>query len=192
MALIWQTRYQLLMASLTLAAIIALTPGEPVIRAVGVLLVIAAVLSLMFQGREYQGQVIHVSDGDTITLLTHQNRKVTIRLAGIDAPESKQAYGLKAAKVLEDKLWKVSVRVLRVGKDRYGRIIGLVYRHDHCINLWMIENGHAWFYPEYSSFLSRINKAQWQAAETRARKKSMGLWQQKNPIRPRVWRKQHR
>lgn len=192
MALIWQTRYQLLIASLALAAVILLTPGEPVIRAVGFLLVIAAIVSLMFQGREYQGQVIHVSDGDTITLLNHQGRKVTIRLAGIDAPESKQAHGLKAAKVLEDKLWKVSVRVVQVGKDRYGRIIGLVYRHDHCINLWLLENGHAWFYPEYSSFLSRMNKAQWQAAEARARKKSAGLWQQKNPIRPRVWRKQHR
>lgn len=192
MALIWQTRYQLLMASLALAAVIALTPGEPVIRAVGFLLVIATVVSLMFQGREYTGKVIHVSDGDTITLLNHQNRKVTIRLAGIDAPESSQAHGLKAAKALEDKLWKVSVRVVQVGTDRYGRIIGLVYRHDHCINLWLIENGHAWFYPEYSSFLSKMNKAHWQAAEARARGKHVGLWQQKNPIRPRVWRKQHR
>lgn len=192
MAVIWQTRYQLLIATFALAAVIILTPGEPLIRAVGCLLVIATIVSLMFQGREYTGRVIHVSDGDTITLLNHQGRKVTIRLAGIDAPESKQVYGLKAAKALEDKLWKVSVRVVQVGKDRYGRIIGLVYRHDHCINLWMIENGHAWFYPEYSSFLSNINKARWQAAEIHARKKHWGLWQQKNPIRPRVWRKQHR
>lgn len=192
MALIWQTRYQLVVASLMLVLIIALTPGEPLIRAVGFLLVIAAVLSLMFQGREYAGKVIHISDGDTLTLLTHQGRKVTIRLAGIDAPESKQAYGLKAAKILEDKLWQVRVRVVQVGKDRYGRIIGIVYRNHYCINYWLLENGHAWFYPEYSSFLSKINKARWQAAEARARQKNAGLWRENNPIRPRVWRKQHR
>lgn len=192
MALIWQTRYQLLAASFALAAVIALTPGEPLIRAVGFLLVIAAVVSLMYQGREYTGTVIHVSDGDTITLLTHQGHKVTIRLAGIDAPESTQAHGLKAAKVLEDKLWKVRVRVLQVGKDRYGRIVGVLYRRDTCLNLWMLEQGHAWFYPEYSSFLSKAIRQQWQAAEARARQKHYGLWQQKKPIRPRVWRQQHR
>ena len=33
------------------------------------------------------GRIIHVADGDTVTLLTEQNQSVRIRLSGIDAPE---------------------------------------------------------------------------------------------------------
>ena len=42
-----------------------------------------------------QGKVIHVADGDTITILTPQKKQVKIRLAAIDCPESGQAYGKK-------------------------------------------------------------------------------------------------
>ena len=33
------------------------------------------------------GRIIHIADGDTVTLLTEQNQSVRIRLSGIDAPE---------------------------------------------------------------------------------------------------------
>lgn len=38
-------------------------------------------------------KVIHVADGDTVTCLLANKQKERIRLADIDAPESKQAFG---------------------------------------------------------------------------------------------------
>ena len=39
------------------------------------------------------GKVINVADGDTITVLDDTNAPHKIRLAGIDAPEKRQAFG---------------------------------------------------------------------------------------------------
>ncbi len=40
------------------------------------------------------GKVIKITDGDTLTILDANYKEHKIRLAGIDAPERKQAYGL--------------------------------------------------------------------------------------------------
>jgi len=40
-----------------------------------------------------EGKVVGVADGDTITVLDADKIQHKIRLAGIDAPEKKQAFG---------------------------------------------------------------------------------------------------
>ena len=54
-----------------------------------------AILLLAFQAHAdtLLGKVIHVADGDTITVLDDTNIQHKIRLAGIDAPEKRQAFG---------------------------------------------------------------------------------------------------
>lgn len=42
---------------------------------------------------DISGKVVGVHDGDTITLLAPGNIELKVRLAGIDAPETKQAFG---------------------------------------------------------------------------------------------------
>jgi len=44
----------------------------------------------------FEGRVIGIADGDTITVLAGNNQQVKIRLYGIDTPESKQDFGTKA------------------------------------------------------------------------------------------------
>jgi micrococcal nuclease len=47
-------------------------------------------------GASFQGKVIHIADGDTITVLNATNEQIKIRLNGIDCPEKAQALGNKA------------------------------------------------------------------------------------------------
>lgn len=43
----------------------------------------------------FEAKVVKIVDGDTITALDAQNTTIKIRMYGIDAPESKQAFGQK-------------------------------------------------------------------------------------------------
>ena len=44
-----------------------------------------------------KGKVIKITDGDTVKVLDAKKKTYKIRLAGIDAPERKQAYGKAAS-----------------------------------------------------------------------------------------------
>ncbi len=46
------------------------------------------------------GKVVKITDGDTLYVLDASYQQHKIRLAGIDAPERKQAYGLASRKHL--------------------------------------------------------------------------------------------
>ncbi len=46
------------------------------------------------------GKVVKITDGDTLYLLDANYKEHKIRLAGIDAPERRQAYGLASRKHL--------------------------------------------------------------------------------------------
>ncbi len=51
-------------------------------------------LSLAAFADSLTGKVVKITDGDTLYVLDASNQQHKIRLAGIDAPERKQAYGL--------------------------------------------------------------------------------------------------
>ncbi|WP_222862884.1 thermonuclease family protein [Geothermobacter ehrlichii] len=84
----------------------------------------------------FTGQVIKISDGDTIQVLD-SGRPVKIRLAEIDCPETShgpkkpgQPFGQAAKKFVLDLVGGRTVRVDVVTKDRYGRISGKVLLDD--------------------------------------------------------------
>ncbi len=49
----------------------------------------------------YEGKVVGVSDGDTVTLLM-SGHQVRVRLAEIDAPEKRQPYGQRSKQSLSE------------------------------------------------------------------------------------------
>lgn len=53
-----------------------------------------------------QGRVIAVHDGDTFTVLTIDHQQNKIRMAEIDAPESRQPYGNKAKQELSNLIFE--------------------------------------------------------------------------------------
>jgi len=63
-------------------------------------------VSFPIAAAEWSGTVVGISDGDTLTVLNADKRQVKIRLAEIDAPESKQAFGTQSKKSLSDLCFK--------------------------------------------------------------------------------------
>ena len=95
------------------------------------------------------GKVVAVADGNTLTILDYHNVQHKIRLAGIDAPERKQAFGTKAREALADKAFGRFVGVELSGVDRYGREIGRITAGKHDVNMELVREGFAWRYVQY-------------------------------------------
>ena len=97
------------------------------------------------------GTVVGVTDGDTITLLDSNKKQYKVRLEGIDAPESNQAFGTQAKKRLSELIFGKSVQIISSGKGKYQRHLGDIYLNDQWINKTLIEEGLAWHYDQYSA-----------------------------------------
>ena len=89
------------------------------------------------------GKVVAVTDGDTITLLQEKSDggTIKIRLEGIDAPESSQAFGTKSKEALKELVGGQLVVVSKTGEDKYGRSLGFVRIGDVDVNSRLVQEG---------------------------------------------------
>lgn len=143
-------------------------------------------LPILANAATISGKVVKVVDGDTIDVL-QDRQTVRIRLNGIDAPESGQAYGKAAKQFVLELAAQQIVKVEVFEKDRYGRSVGDVILSDgRNLNREIVRAGYAWWFRKYSKdqSLGRL--------EDEARKARRGLWQDKNPMAPWDWRKMKR
>jgi endonuclease YncB( thermonuclease family) len=85
-----------------------------------------AFLSIAASVDTLTGKVVKITDGDTLYVLDANYKEHKIRLAGIDAPERKQAYGLASRKHLASIVAGKQVTVEYQKRDCYGRIVGFV------------------------------------------------------------------
>lgn len=152
----------------------------------------AATAPSAVQDRFLVGRVVGVSDGDTVTVLDAQKKQHRIRLVGIDAPESKQAFGQKSKDLLAQWVHGQEVRIEHTKTDRYNRILGKIWIEERDINLAMIESGMAWYYKQFSRDLSPSDRALYEKAEARARQQRLGLWADAQPQAPWDFRRQQR
>ncbi len=106
-------------------------------------------LSLTAFGDTLTGKVGRVVDGDTLYVLDANYKQHKIRLAGIDAPEKKQAYGLASRKHLASIVADQQVTVEYQKRDRYGRIVGKVLLDGIDACLEQVKAGFAWHYKKY-------------------------------------------
>jgi endonuclease YncB( thermonuclease family) len=150
------------------------------------------VLSTRAAAAELVGRVVAVADGDTITVLTADRVRERIRLAGIDAPESRQAFGTAAKQRLSALVFGTEVQVEFEKRDRYGRIVGRVLREGRDASLALIESGHAWHYRRYAAEQSPADRAAYAQAEGTARADRRGLWAEAAPLAPWEWRGERR
>jgi len=83
------------------------------------MLLCATLLGALPAHADFTGVVVGVADRATITILREQEQ-VKVRLAGIDAPEKKQAFGNVARQNMAHLVVGKEVRVDDRKKDRYG------------------------------------------------------------------------
>lgn len=136
---------------------------------------------------EYKAEVIHVSDGDTVTIVDQDKARITIRLSGIDSPEKGQAYGGKAKAFMKDLIYKKTVTVFPLKKGKYGRTIATVITPDgQNVSHEMLKAGLTWWFYKYSkdAYLGGL--------EVQAKRSRTGLWEDSLAIPPWVYRKANR
>ncbi len=132
----------------------------------------------------FYADVVAVIDGDTIKILKKDNEEVRVRLESIDAPDRKQAFGMKARQALSDLVFGNYVMVLKTGEDRDGSTLAFVDFNGVNVNAAMIQDGCAWQNKQNSKdeALARL--------ENEAREANLGLWgDSEEPVAPWDWQK---
>lgn len=155
-----------------------------IVGALALLLWVSAAWSQVLVGR-----VVSIADGDTVTLLDEHNAQHRIRLAGIDAPEGKQAFGQRAKEYLASLVFGRMVEVETEKKDRYGRTVGKIFADGRDVNLALLSAGLAWHYKRYEVEQSGVDRLLYSRTEEAARMTQKGLWSENTPIPPWEWRK---
>jgi micrococcal nuclease len=159
--------------TLTLAAVLTLTPWAAL-------------------AQNTSSQVVSVGDGDTLRVAISGKTEI-IRMACIDAPETKQApYGKAASLRLKQLLPKgQAVQIRTIERDRYGRMVAEVFLGNQSINLQMVKDGQAVVYSKYLDSCA-ATKDQYIKAEAEAKRKRLGFWNQDNPVMPWDFRRKGR
>jgi micrococcal nuclease len=161
-----------------------------------ILLTVAAVLGAApLQARQLEATVTRVVDGDTVWLQasaepgTTANRKKAkpfkLRLQGIDAPESCQAWGAQATAALTARVLHQRVQVQTRSKDAYDRTLGNIRLQGEDVSAWMVSQGHAW------SYRYRRSNGPYAEQELVAKNAKRGLFADAAAQEPRWFRKAH-
>ena len=133
--------------------------------------------------------MVSIADGDTITILDDTNREYRIRLAGIDAPESSQSFGIASTENLAKLVFRKLVTIAWYKHDRYGRIVGSVFVAAQDVGLEQVKAGLAWHYKQYQNEQSANDRRAYTEAELEAREERRGLWTDPAPLPP--WSYRH-
>lgn len=149
-------------------------------------------LTPLAQAETLLGRVIAIADGDTLTILDAANQSHKIRLAGIDSPEKKQAFGLRAKTNLSSLAFGKSASADCRKRDRYQRQICVVRVAGQDVGLAQIRTGLAWWYRQYAREQTALERMAYEQAEMDARARRLGLWADKEPLPPWDWRHQKR
>ncbi|MCS3642443.1 thermonuclease family protein [Salinibacter ruber] len=134
-------------------------------------------------GQTFTGKVVEVTDGDTYDVRRSIGGTVTIRLRGVDAPESTQSYGTAATRAARQYVGEKSVRVAVEEIGRYGRAVASVEVQSGDLGTMLIRDGLAWHYQQYAP-----NATEYARLQRQARNAGRGLWSQPNPVPPWTWR----
>lgn len=159
-------------------------------------LLLLSIFAMVFTGDilSYRPDYIYrcdqVIDGDTI-IASRAGRKLRIRLAYIDAPESsqksfdKKLIGAYSKESLKKMILEEKIKIKIISRDLYGRYIGILFKNKKNINLEMVERGQAIFFDAKTKYIYKL-------AEYRAKIYRRGIWRTEGFLLPRYYRKINR
>ncbi|MCM3871714.1 MAG: thermonuclease family protein [Pyrinomonadaceae bacterium] len=148
------------------------------------LFVLVLVTPWYASSKSLAGRVVAIADGDTITILDIGRAQHRIRLTGIDAPESRQAFGTVSKQNLSRLIFGKLVIVEYNKLDKYGRVVGKVILDGRDICLEQVRAGLAWHYKQYEAEQDLEDRRSYGAAERAAREQALGLWKDVWPTPP--------
>ena len=135
-----------------------------------------------------RGTVIDVVDGDSLAVRL-QSGPIEVRLHAADAPEHDQPGGRAASRALRQRLPRGTEVVLEpVEQDQYDRLVAVVEQDGSNVNAWLVQQGHAWAYRQYTA---DPRYCRWEDAARAARR---GLWSSppESWVAPWEWRRRAR
>lgn len=137
------------------------------------------------------GRALRVQDGDSFVMQAADGRRITVRIAGIDAPEKGQPFADRARRHLAELMQRGELTLTPLKTDPFGRVVADV-RLDGSdgpdVGLALVRAGLAWHFRRYASDQTPAQRRAYSQAEARAREEGLGLWSQRDPVPP--W--QHR
>jgi endonuclease YncB( thermonuclease family) len=134
-------------------------------------------------GQTFTARVVEVTDGDTFDVRQSGGRAATIRLWGVDAPETSQPYGLQAVSKARQYVGGKTVEVTVEEIGRYGRAIASVEVQGGDLSQMLVRDGLAWHYDRYAPSATELARL-----ERQARNANRGLWSRMAPVPPWEWR----
>lgn len=145
-----------------------------------ILLSIITLLPTLVLAETFYPHQARVIDGDTIEVLVHGQHSERVRLLGIDAPESGQDFGNRSKQTLNQcvqaGLQNRNLRIESQKRDRYNRLLGVVYAGETDCNLNQITLGMAWHYKYYLNDQPIAIQTSYAQAERTAFVARHGLW----------------
>lgn len=140
------------------------------------------VVPLCATARDAVGRVTGVADGDTFYVML-DGKSTRVRLAQVDAPEKKQAFGRVSEQSLRELVAKKDVALSWSEIDQYGRPIVRVKVGSIDVNAAQVERGMAWVYRAFAHDPKLIQ------LEGAAKVAKRGLWSDTQPVPPWDWRR---
>lgn len=136
----------------------------------------------------FEGRVVRVKDGDSLLVQRADVKRTSeLRLAGIDAPELSQPWGIQSRSALRRFAQGSAVRVEVTDRDRYGRLVARVWQGRIYVNAEMTRQGHAWAFDRY------LADGAIRAGQREARAAGRGLWSlpPQDRLPPATWRERN-
>jgi len=138
---------------------------------------------------KFAAKVVGITDGDTVDARDARGLTYSIRLAGIDAPETSQPFGSESTQHLTSLVSGKSVNLECENERSYGRLICKILLpngEDACLD--QVKAGMASHYKQFQDEQSPADREAYAAAECTAMKSKTGLWSDPHPMQPQDFR----
>ncbi|MFA5556168.1 MAG: thermonuclease family protein [Flavobacteriaceae bacterium] len=138
-----------------------------------------------FSQTALKAKVVAIKDGDTVVVIDSLYNQTILRLAEVDCPERAQPFSTKAKQFTSDQIYLRTIKYVVISIDKYERSVAKIYygQDNKYLSAEIIKAGMGWHYKQYSTSKELAE------LEVSAKKNKVGLWIDRNPIEPWIWRR---